>query len=73
MTGRAIARQGNAIEGGGVVTSGTYSPSLERGIGLAYVPVARAEPGNELEIDVRGTPRAAVVAAKPLYSSPKES
>jgi aminomethyltransferase len=72
MTGRGIARQGNAIAGGGIVTSGTYSPSLERGIGLAYVPVARAELGSELEIDVRGTPRAAVVAAKPLYSPPKE-
>ncbi len=73
MTGPGIARQGNAIGGGGVVTSGTFSPSLERGIGLAWVPVARAEPGTELEIDVRGTPRAAVVRAKPLYSSPKES
>ena len=73
MTGPGIARQGNAISGGGVVTSGTFSPSLERGIGLAWVPVARAEPGTELEIDVRGTPRAAVVRAKPLYSSPKES
>jgi aminomethyltransferase len=69
MTGPGIARQGNAITGGGVVTSGTYSPSLERGIGLAYVPVARAEPGTELEIDVRGTSRAAVVRAKPLYTS----
>jgi aminomethyltransferase len=72
MTGRGIARQGNAIEGGGIVTSGTYSPSLERGIGLAYVPVARAESGGELEIDVRGTLRAAIVRAKPLYSPPKE-
>jgi aminomethyltransferase len=73
MTGPGIPRQGNAISGGGVVTSGTFSPSLERGIGLAWVPVARAEPGTELEIDVRGTRRAAVVRAKPLYSSPKES
>jgi aminomethyltransferase len=69
MTGPGIARHGNPIAGGGVVTSGTFSPSLEHGIGLAYVPVARAEPGTELEIDVRGTPRAAVVRAKPLYSS----
>jgi aminomethyltransferase len=72
MTGPGIPRQGNAISGGGVVTSGTYSPSLERGIGLAWLPVARAEPGTELEIDVRGKARAAVVRAKPLYSSPKE-
>jgi aminomethyltransferase len=73
MTGPGIARQGNPVTGGGVVTSGTFSPCLERGIGMAYVPADRAEPGTELEIDVRGTPRAAVVRPKPLYSSPKES
>jgi aminomethyltransferase len=69
MTGPGIARQGNPVAGGGIVTSGTFSPCLERGIGMAYVPSDRAEPGTELEIDVRGTPRAAVVRAKPLYSS----
>jgi aminomethyltransferase len=69
MTGPGIARQGNPVAGGGVVTSGTFSPCLQRGIGMAYVPAQRAEPGTELEIDVRGTPRAAVVRAKPLYSS----
>jgi aminomethyltransferase len=69
MTGPGIARQGNPVAGGGVVTSGTFSPCLERGIGMAYVPAQRAEPGTELEIDVRGTPRAAVVRPKPLYSS----
>ena len=73
MIGPGIARQGNPVTGGGVVTSGTFSPCLERGIGMAYVPADRAEPGTELEIDVRGTPRAAVVRPKPLYSSPKES
>jgi aminomethyltransferase len=73
MTGPGIARQGNPVTGGGVVTSGTFSPCLERGIGMAYVPAERAEPGTELEIDVRGTPRAAVVRPKPLYSSTKES
>ncbi len=72
MTGPGIPRQGNPVAGGGVVTSGTFSPSLERGIGMAYVPTERAEPGTDLEIDVRGTPRAAVVRAKPLYTS-KES
>jgi glycine cleavage system T protein (aminomethyltransferase) len=72
MTDRGIARQGNPIAGGGVVTSGTFSPSLQRGIGMAYVPADRSEPGTELEIDVRGTPRAVVVRSKPLYT-PKES
>jgi aminomethyltransferase len=72
MTGRGIARQGNPIAGGGVVTSGTFSPTLDRGIGMAYVPAERSEPGTTLEIDVRGTPRAAEVRSKPLYT-PKES
>jgi len=62
-----IARPGNAIIGGGVVTSGTMSPSLGVGIGMAYVPAARATVGTELAIDVRGRTRAAVVAEKPLY------
>ncbi|MGH2856913.1 MAG: glycine cleavage system aminomethyltransferase GcvT [Solirubrobacteraceae bacterium] len=68
IPGRGIARHGDRIEGGGVVTSGTFSPCLERGIGMAYVPSERAAPGTELQIDVRGTRRAAVVRPKPLYS-----
>jgi aminomethyltransferase len=67
IEGPGIARQGNAIIGGGVVTSGTYSPTLERGIGLAYVSARRAVPGTPLQIDVRGTTREAVVQTKPLY------
>jgi len=70
LTGPGIARQGNPIAGGGVVASGTLSPCLEIGIGMAYVPVASTEPGTELEIDVRGKPRGAVVATKPLYARP---
>jgi aminomethyltransferase len=63
-----IARQGNPIEGGGEVTSGTMSPSLGQGIGMGYVPAERAEPGTRLEIDVRGRTRAAEVRKKPLYT-----
>ena len=70
LTGKGIARQGNPIAGGGVVTSGTMSPSLGVGIGMAYVPADRSAPGTPLEIDVRGTSRAAVVAEKPLYHRP---
>jgi aminomethyltransferase len=72
MTGPGIARQGNDVVGGGVVTSGTLSPSLEVGIGMAYLPVERAEPGTEIEIDVRGKTRTARVERKPLYR-PEES
>ncbi|MDQ6779432.1 MAG: glycine cleavage system aminomethyltransferase GcvT [Actinomycetota bacterium] len=67
VQGHGIARQGNAITGGGVVTSGTFSPCLERGIGLGYVASERSAPGTELEIDVRGTTRPAVIERKPLY------
>ena len=68
LTGPGIARQGNAVEGGGEVTSGTMSPCLEVGIGMAYVPSAAAAPDTELTIDVRGKQRPAVVAKKPLYA-----
>jgi glycine cleavage system T protein (aminomethyltransferase) len=67
LTGSGIPRQGNPVLGGGEVTSGTLSPCLEVGIGMAYVPAARVQPGTELEIDVRGKIRPAVVATKPLY------
>ena len=67
LTGPGIARQGNAVVGGGEVTSGTHSPSLGIGVGLAYLPIERAVSGTDFEIDVRGKLRAAVVATKPLY------
>jgi aminomethyltransferase len=70
FTGTGIPRQGNPVRtehGEGVVTSGSLSPCLELGIGMAYVPVAAAAPGTELEVDVRGKPRAAEVREKPLY------
>jgi aminomethyltransferase len=67
IDGSGIARQGNAIAGGGEVTSGTFSPCLRTGIGMAYVPAASARPGTELQVDVRGKMRRAVVKDKPLY------
>ncbi len=72
ITDRGIPRQGNAILVGddeiGTVTSGTFSPSLGFGIGMGYVRADLAEPGTELEIDVRGKQRSAEVRSKPLYS-----
>jgi aminomethyltransferase len=70
MTGPGIARQDNAVIGGGEVTSGTMSPSLGIGIGMAYVPADRTDPGTALRIDVRGREREAVVASKPLFQTP---
>ena len=67
MEERAVPRQGMTIEGGGEVTSGTHSPMLDQGIGLAYVPAASATPDTELVIDVRGKPRRARVVKKPIY------
>jgi len=74
LVGPGIPRQGNAILAGGEtvgeVTSGTLSPMLEVGIGMGYVAPSAAAPGTELEIDVRGRRRPAVVAEKPLYRRP---
>jgi aminomethyltransferase len=71
LTQRGIPRQGNGVIGPdgaqvGVVTSGTHSPSLEQGIGMAYLDAPLAEPGTEIEIDVRGKRRAARIESKPL-------
>jgi len=67
IEGPGIPRQGNPVLGGGVVTSGTLSPCLETGIGMAYLPAGEALAGTRLEVDVRGKMRAAEVRDKPLY------
>ena len=75
IEGAGIPRQGNPVllegEEVGVVTSGSYSPSLEIGIGMGYVRADLAEPGTEVEIDVRGRRRPARIASKPLYKKEK--
>jgi aminomethyltransferase len=75
IEGAGIPRQGNPAMLGeeqiGIVTSGTFSPSLEIGIGMAYLRSDLAEPGVEIEIDVRGRRRPARVASKPLYRKEK--
>jgi aminomethyltransferase len=73
MEEKAVPRQGMAVEGGGEVTSGTHSPMLDRGIGLAYVPTPAAAPGTELSIDVRGRMRAARVVKRPIYKREESS
>jgi aminomethyltransferase len=66
-----IARQGTPVKRGaaiiGEVTSGTFSPTLQRSIAMAYVDRGSAEPGTELEVDLRGAPLAAKVASLPFY------
>ena len=71
LTERGIPRQGNPVLAGGErvgeVTSGTLSPCLDRGVGMAYVTAGIAEPGTEVEIDVRGRRRPARIESRPLY------
>jgi aminomethyltransferase len=62
-----IARQGDAVAGGGVVTSGTHSPCLGVGIGMAYVPSECARPGQVLQFDVRGRTREGTIVTKPIH------
>jgi aminomethyltransferase len=72
IEGQGIPRESNPVlhegEQIGVVTSGTFSPSLEIGAGMAYVKSELAEVGTEIEIDVRGKRRSARIASKPLYA-----
>jgi aminomethyltransferase len=67
IEGPGIARRGNPVIGGGVVTSGSFSPCLQRGIGMAYVRADGAGTGARIEIDVRGRTRPALIEPKPLY------
>lgn len=72
LEGRRVPRHGMAIHVGGkvvgVVTSGTFSPSLERPIGMGYVEVAHAATGTALEIMAGGTALPARVTARPFYT-----
>jgi aminomethyltransferase len=73
LTGPGIARQGNPVDGGGEVTSGTLSPCLGIGIGMAYLPAGRSDPGTPIRIDVRGKLREARVERRPLYRPDEET
>jgi aminomethyltransferase len=67
MDDKGIPRQGMAIEEGGRVTSGSLSPMLDKGIGLAYVASELAAPDTPVTIDLRGRPRAGHIVKKPIY------
>jgi aminomethyltransferase len=51
----------------GEVTSGTLSPSLNWGVGMAYVSTARAKIGAQIDIEIRGQKFPATIEKKPLY------
>ena len=51
----------------GEVTSGTLSPSLNWGVGMAYVSAAHAKVGAQIDIEIRGQRFPATIEKKPLY------
>jgi aminomethyltransferase len=71
ITGRGIARQGSRVLHGGrsvgVATSGTWSPTFEKAIGMAYVETAAAAPGREVALEVRGRELAGRIVELPFY------
>jgi aminomethyltransferase len=74
VEGKNIARHGYSILKDGAkighVTSGTFSPSLEKSIGLGYVASAHAAVGTELALDIRGRVAKACVVKTPFYQRP---
>jgi aminomethyltransferase len=70
LEGRMAAREGALLYANnqqiGIITSGGFSPSLERPIAMAYVDQAQSAPGNVLEIEVRGKRLAAAVVPMPF-------
>jgi aminomethyltransferase len=75
VEGRGIARQGHRVVSEdrevGSVTSGTWSPTFEKALGMAYVPPEMAAPGTPLILDVRGKPLPAKVVELPFYRRPR--
>jgi len=51
----------------GEVTSGTFSPTYSKGLGLAYVPTSHAGVGASVGIDIRGQTHPAQIVKKPIY------
>ncbi len=71
VKGRGIARDGYEIVTGGAgagwVTSGGPAPALNKNLGMCYLPLQLAEPGNAIEISVRGRGVEAVTIPMPFY------
>ena len=63
----AVFENGERI---GEVTSGTLSPSLNWGVGMAYVSTTRAKIGAQVDIEIRGQKFPATIEKKPLYKKP---
>lgn len=72
LSGKRIAREGAAVlkdgQPIGSVTSGTFSPTLEKAIAMAFVPLEHASVGTEVGVDIRGKTEAATIVPLPFYS-----
>jgi aminomethyltransferase len=77
LDGKRVARQGAPVLHGdeivGEVTSGTYSPTFDRPIAMAYVRPTASAVGTRLAVDIRGTQHAAVVVPLPFYERGKKN
>jgi aminomethyltransferase len=73
MNGKGIPRTGCEIrvdgEVAGTVTSGTHSPSLEKGIGLGYVNVPHTKAGTEIQLSIRGQEIPAQIIKPPFVKN----
>ncbi len=71
MVDKAVPRQGYEIffndEKIGYFTSGGQSPSLQKGIGLAYINRSHTKSGIEIEVEIRGKRKRAVIVKPPFY------
>jgi aminomethyltransferase len=75
ILGRRIARSGYPIkfqdQTVGVVTSGNYSPTLQKPIAMGFVLPELAEPGTEVQVEIRGQLEPARVVPRPFYRRPR--
>jgi aminomethyltransferase len=75
LSGKRIAREGATVRAGGrqvgLLTSGTFSPTLSKVIAMGYVEPEYAIAGTQCEVDVRGTATPARVVSLPFYRRPK--
>ncbi len=76
MVDRGVPRTGYALLSGasevGYVTSGSYAPTLDRHIGMGYLPPELARPGTEVGVNIRERVAKAVVVELPFYRRKKE-